>query len=249
MEASPLVPIQTIPALRISYAHRILIEISERGPLTLGELFAAVDDPEELFKSERQHKSPENRARHLALFGRRLGLLADSGNVFELTDLGRAYTDALDPTDPWVVAEGQAELLQGVLQETHTSDGALYGAALLLSLLATLPDDVKPTSEDAGSATYPDNRAREVLRPHLRRAQLRRLLQGVSTTPGLESARLRWQAVPHLDTWPSEPARNSRQPGPAYRQGEQPARRGPAASRRRARGCDRIPGAEHVPRL
>ena len=79
-------------------------------------------------------------------------MLADSGDVLKLTDLGRAYADALDPTDLWAVTAGQAELLQRVLRENHTSDGVLGGAALLLSLLATLPDDARPDSEDAGRA-------------------------------------------------------------------------------------------------
>ena len=79
--------LQTARALRVSYGHRILSEIGNRGPIGLRELFAEVGDLEDLFKSEREHRAAEERARQVVLFARRLGLVEEREGALSLTEV------------------------------------------------------------------------------------------------------------------------------------------------------------------
>ena len=142
---------ETIPALRIGYAHRLLLELSSQGPISISELFGRVD-PESLFKAEREHKAPVDRAQDLLLFARRLGLVGQEGDKFSLTAVGEEYVTAGDEDDVWKVSSRQAAILRDQLLGLYQSEGVLAAAALMLSILATAPPDRTYSHEDLGRA-------------------------------------------------------------------------------------------------
>ena len=75
----------------------------------------------------------------------------DRGTV-ELTDMGKRYIRAGDPERPWDVSPGQAEWLQRLLRERHMTDSIYHGAAIGLSLYASLPPDFRVSTLDFGRA-------------------------------------------------------------------------------------------------
>jgi MoxR-like ATPase len=149
--ANPMPPLETIPALRIGYAHRILLELLSREPISIAELFAQVD-PESLLKSEREHRAPVDRAQQVLLFARRLGLVQQDGEKFALTAVGEEYVEAGDEDDIWSLSPRQAELLRTQLARLHLTEGVLFATALMLSIIATAHEDRTYSTEQLGRA-------------------------------------------------------------------------------------------------
>src|SRR4051812_30821416 len=122
-----------IPALRHSYANRILEALAENGPSTVSTLLASVDGGS-LFKGNPAH--PENRARSLLHYSRAIGLVGSENGTYALTPDGAEYVAAGEGADdPWTVQPAQAELLRALLLRNEHDDGIYEGAALSLSLL------------------------------------------------------------------------------------------------------------------
>jgi MoxR-like ATPase len=144
-------PFETIPALRIGYAHRLLLELLSREPISISDLFTLVD-PETLCKAEREHRAPVDRAQDLLLFARRLGLVSQEGDKFLLTEVGEEYVGAGDEDDIWEVSSRQAAILRDQLLLLYESEGVLAGAALMLSIVATAPPGRGYSNEDLGRA-------------------------------------------------------------------------------------------------
>jgi hypothetical protein len=117
----------------------------------LKQLFDEVG-AEELFKGERVHKAPLQRARHILRYARELGLLAGT-DPFELTEVGNAYVQAGDPASLWqITAAQQAILLQQLAQLAADPEAPrlAFGAVLALSLIAGAPDGY--SDEELGRA-------------------------------------------------------------------------------------------------
>jgi MoxR-like ATPase len=134
----PLDPgaIRQIPVLHLKYGNRILAEIRDRGPLTLSDLFSAVD-PEELFKGEAPHKAAKQRARALLRLATDLGLV-EGREPYSVTNAGADYLDAGDADDIWLVTPGQAAVLQSQIRTRAATEpfaNLALGAVLALSLI------------------------------------------------------------------------------------------------------------------
>ncbi|HVL96606.1 MAG TPA: AAA family ATPase [Solirubrobacteraceae bacterium] len=138
-----------IPAHRIGHAHGLLRALDQRGRLRLDEFvtdFAEAD----LFPADAE--SDTGRTRQYLSYAGAAGLIvADRGTV-ELTDLGRRYIRAGDPADVWSVSPGQAEWLRRQLREKHLTPSIWNGAAIGLSLYATLRPGERVALRDFGRA-------------------------------------------------------------------------------------------------
>ena len=127
-----------LPSANISHANGILAEIADAEPVSLSELLER-GDPERLFKSDRELASPRGRAQALVRFAKGLALLQPDGDL-ALSELGRAYVDAGDPSDPFAVTDGQARVLRDAIEASATPSAIGWGAALALSLWRTADD-------------------------------------------------------------------------------------------------------------
>lgn len=102
-----------IPTLKFSYGNLLLARLRELKSATVAELVG--DDPAQLFKSGGPFDNPERRAADCLRFARMLGLAVDEERRWKLTDSGIAYAENVDPSNPWVVSEIQADVLRGQL--------------------------------------------------------------------------------------------------------------------------------------
>jgi MoxR-like ATPase len=125
-----------IPAPRIGDSHGILRAIDQRGRVRLDE-FVTEFSADELFPPELENAL--GRTRQFASFARAAGLLKEDRGTVELTDLGRRYVRASDPSNVFDVSSGQAEWLRRQLREKHMTDSIFHGLAIGLSLLASNP--------------------------------------------------------------------------------------------------------------
>ena len=139
-----------VPAANISYANEVLVEIGASEPESVDDLLAS-GDPERLFKSERQHVAPRERARDLVRFARGLGLL-ERGRPLRLTALGRAYVDARDAEDPFRVTAGQAAVLRETIELGAPRGAICSGAVLALSLWRSADASEQYSIEEFGRA-------------------------------------------------------------------------------------------------
>jgi hypothetical protein len=130
--------VAALPSANISHANGILAEIADAEPVSLSELLER-GDPERLFKSDRELASPRGRAQALVRLAKGLALLQPTGDL-ALTELGRAYIEAGDPSDPFAVTDGQARILRDAIEATSTPSAIGWGAALALSLWKTADD-------------------------------------------------------------------------------------------------------------
>ena len=124
-----------IPASRLGDAHGLLRVVGRRGRLRLDELLVE-DSADELFPPGLQNAL--GRTRQFTSFARAAGLMNEDRGTVELTDMGKRYVRAGDPERPWDVSPGQAEWLQRLLRERQMTDSIYHGAAIGLSLYASL---------------------------------------------------------------------------------------------------------------
>lgn len=105
----------SIPTLKLSYGNLLLARLRSLGSATVEDILG--DDPEQLFKSDGAHKSPERRATDCLRFAGMLGLAAEDGGVWALTEPGITYSENVDPSNPWIVSEIQAGVLHARLAD------------------------------------------------------------------------------------------------------------------------------------
>lgn len=99
----------SIPTLKFSYGNLLLARLRELGSATVEEILG--DDPEQRFKADGAHKSPERRASDCLRFAGMVGLAAEDGGRWALTAPGITYAEDVDPRNPWIVSEIQAGVL------------------------------------------------------------------------------------------------------------------------------------------
>ena len=138
-----------IPASRLGDAHGLLRVVGRRGRLRLDELLVE-DSADELFPPGLQNAL--GRTRQFTSFARAAGLMNEDRGTVELTDMGKRYVRAGDPERPWDVSAGQAEWLQRLLRERQMTDSIYHGAAIGLSLYASLAPDFRVSTLDFGRA-------------------------------------------------------------------------------------------------
>ncbi|WP_143517369.1 McrB family protein [Pseudonocardia sp. MH-G8] len=107
---------QAIPALRLSYANLLLQRLEVRGPARIDELLDGAD-AERLFKSDRQHRNPTDRAQDLLRFAWLVGLVDEAGRTYSLTPAGHTFVAAQRDDDPWTVTDAQAAVLRALLAD------------------------------------------------------------------------------------------------------------------------------------
>jgi 5-methylcytosine-specific restriction enzyme B len=107
-------PVQSIPALRLSYGNLLLKALERRGPATLEELLD-VPDVEALFKGQREHPNPAGRAQDVLRFAQLVGLAVRDGRRYALTESGLRYTAAVSEDDPWSVTATHADVLRAFI--------------------------------------------------------------------------------------------------------------------------------------
>ncbi|MCP3811309.1 hypothetical protein NLX62_03030 [Mycobacteriaceae bacterium Msp059] len=105
----------SIPTLKFSYGNLLLARLRELGSATVTEILG--DDPEQRFKSDGAHKSPERRASDCLRFAGIVGLAAEDGGRWALTEPGITYAENADPSNPWIVSEIQAGILRDRLAD------------------------------------------------------------------------------------------------------------------------------------
>jgi hypothetical protein len=125
-----------IPAPRIGDSHGLLRAIDERERLRLDEFVTefSVDD---LYPPGLENAL--GRTRQFISYARAAGLVKEDRGIVELTEVGRRYIRAGDPSRPFDVASGQADWLRRQLGEKHMTDSIYHGLAIALSLLASSP--------------------------------------------------------------------------------------------------------------
>lgn len=105
----------SIPTLKLSYGNLLLARLRSLGSATVEDILG--DDPEQFFKSDGAYKSPERRATDCLRFAGMLGLAAEDGGVWALTEPGITYSENVDPNNPWIVSEIQAGVLHARLAD------------------------------------------------------------------------------------------------------------------------------------
>ncbi|MGV0809016.1 hypothetical protein [Mycolicibacterium setense] len=85
----------SIPTLKLSYGNLLLARLRDLGSATVEDVLG--DDPEQYFKSDGAHKSPERRASDCFRFAGTLGLAAEEGGRWALTEPGITYAENVDP--------------------------------------------------------------------------------------------------------------------------------------------------------
>jgi hypothetical protein len=138
-----------IPAPRLGDTHGLLRAINARERLRVDE-FVTEFTIEELFPPGLENAL--GRTRQFISFARSAGLLAEDRGTVELTPMGKRYTRAGDPAQPFEVSAAQAEWLRRLLRERHMTDSIYHGAAVALSLLASSPPDFHVSTLDLGRA-------------------------------------------------------------------------------------------------
>jgi MoxR-like ATPase len=138
-----------LPAPRIGYGHGLLRALDRRGKLRLDEFVTEFSEAE-LFPPDAEADTGRTR-QYLSLL-RAAGFVTEDRGSVELTDLGRRYARAGDPADVFGVAPGQAEWLRRSLREKHLTDSVWHGAAIGLSLYATLGPGEWVAAKDFGRA-------------------------------------------------------------------------------------------------
>src|SRR4051794_9119595 len=113
-----------IPAPRIGESHGLLRAISQRGRIRLDE-FAPESPPEELFPPGLENAM--GRTRQFVAYARSAGLLKEDRGTVELTEIGKRYVRAGDPSDPFAVSGAQADWLRRQLLEKHMTDSIFHG--------------------------------------------------------------------------------------------------------------------------
>lgn len=104
-----------IPTLKFSYGNLLLARLQERGPSTIVELLG--ENPAELFKSDGPFESPERRAHDCLRFAQMLSLVVEDNRIWRLTEPGLRYAESVDPSNPWIVNDSQAETLRDQLAD------------------------------------------------------------------------------------------------------------------------------------
>jgi hypothetical protein len=138
-----------LPAQRIGHGHGLLRALEQRGKLRLDEFVTEFSD-EELFPPDAD--TDTGRTRQYISLLRAAGLISEERGNVELTDLGRRYVRSGDRGDVFAVAPGQAEWLRRQLREKHLTDSIWHGAAVGLSLYATLGQGEHVALTDFGRA-------------------------------------------------------------------------------------------------
>ena len=138
-----------IPAPRLGHAHGLLRALEQRGKLRLDEFITEFSE-DELFPSGLENAT--GRTRQFVSFARAAGLVKEERGSVELTDLGKRYMKAYDRQDVFQVSGAQAEWLRRQLLEKHLTESIWMGAAIGLSLYATLPPGERISSLDFGRA-------------------------------------------------------------------------------------------------
>jgi MoxR-like ATPase len=141
--------VRPLPAQRIGAGHGLLRALDQRGRLRPEEFVTEFTEAE-LFPPDVEADTGRTR-QHLSLL-RAAGLVRENAGAIELSDLGRRYVRAGDPADVFAVAPGQAEWLRRVLRERHVTDSIWHGAAIGLSLFATLGPGERVDDPDFGRA-------------------------------------------------------------------------------------------------
>ena len=105
---------QNIPALYPSYGNYLLKELDQRGTATLDELLD-VPDVKRLFKSAREPRDMRARARDLLRFAALVNLVEMKGQLYSLTESGKAYAADVTSEAPWTITDGQASILRAFI--------------------------------------------------------------------------------------------------------------------------------------
>jgi len=137
---------------RVVDTHGLLAAIAKEGPVSFGSLLSG-DTASELFRPDNDHVS-KPMASALIRLSRELGLVGPSSEL-ELTDLGTLYAEAINPSDPWQLADEQTKLLRSAIQERVLSSsgaGICGGAVLALSLWRTADAPASVSLQDFGRA-------------------------------------------------------------------------------------------------
>lgn len=122
--------------------------LERHGSATIDELLD-VPDVESLFKSEREHKNPAGRAQDSLHHALLLGLVANDGRRFWLTESGQAYAAAIKYDDPWSTTEEQASILRSFI--ARDGSGLAHDALLALAVQGQVVELGRPSSaEDFG---------------------------------------------------------------------------------------------------
>ncbi|OBA78148.1 hypothetical protein A9W99_04110 [Mycobacterium sp. 1164966.3] len=134
-----------IPTLKFSYGNLLLAGLHERGSANIVELLS--DDPAQFFKSEGPFENPERRARDCLRFAQMLGLAVEDERRWKLTASGTTYAKNVDPSNPWIVNDIQAE----VLRDRLAGDAPLYeDVHIALQVVRDLPTGF--SNDDLGRA-------------------------------------------------------------------------------------------------
>src|SRR4051794_1916856 len=138
-----------LPAQRVGSAHGLMRALDQRGSMRPDEFVTEFSDAE-LFPPDAAPDTGRTR-QYLSLL-RVLGFITEERGAVELTDLGRRYVRSGDIAAPFEVAPGQAEWLRRSLYEKHLTDSIWHGAAIGLSLYATLREGERVDPADFGRA-------------------------------------------------------------------------------------------------
>ena len=138
-----------VPAQRIGHAHGLLSALAQRGKLRLEDFLADFSEGE-LFPPGLDN--PTGRIRQYVSFLSAAGLVRDDRGSVELTDLGKRYLSAGDVGDVFSVSPDQAEWLRRQLREKHLLESIWNGAAIALSLYASVPEEDTVEAVDLGRA-------------------------------------------------------------------------------------------------
>jgi MoxR-like ATPase len=139
-----------IPANRIGYAHGLLRALDKRGKLRLDEFVTEFSDAE-LYPPEAE--TDTGRTRSYISFLKSATFVKEERGSVELTDLGKRYIKSGNPNQPFAVSPGQAEWLRRQLREKHLTESIWNGAAIGLSLYATLGEGEYVALIDFGRAS------------------------------------------------------------------------------------------------
>ncbi len=99
-----------IPTLKLSYGNLLLARLHDLGSANIVQLLG--ENPSQLFKSEGEFENPERRARDCLRFAQMLGLVMEEGGGWTLSEPGFTFAENVDPSNPWIVTDRQAEILR-----------------------------------------------------------------------------------------------------------------------------------------
>src|SRR3954466_6670044 len=136
-----------IPAPRIGESHGLLRAINQRERVRLDE-FLTEFGGEDLFPPGLENAL--GRTRQFISFARAAGLVKEDRGTVELTEIGKRYVRAGDPSDPFAVSGAQADWLRRQLLEKHMTDSIFHGLAIGLSLLSSVAPGTRISTLDFG---------------------------------------------------------------------------------------------------